>query len=466
MVDVGAKPPMRRRAVARGRVRMAAATAERLRTLPKGDALTVARIAGIQAAKRTSDLIPLCHPLPLTVVEVDLAVDAEGVAIEAAAETTAQTGVEMEALTAVGRRRPDRLRHGEGGRQGDVDRRDRRSSRRRRSPCDAPSSGAAPMSAVAAPLPVRLARLVRLEHTVFALPFAYVGALLATDGWPGLGPMAWITVAMVGARTLAMGLNRLVDAEIDARNPRTEGRELPAGALHARPGRRAVPARSGRLPGRRLPARTRSCAGCGRSRSCMFVVYPYLKRVTWLCHLWLGASLGLAPVGAWVAITGELPWQAWALGGAVCLWVAGFDLFYALFDREHDLAVGLHSWATRFGVRGVFRGARAMHAGSVALLVARRRGSPRRRVVLARRGGRRRAARLRAPDRPTRRSPAARRRVLHRQRRPLDRVRRVRGPRHAPLSRRTSGTIPAHMRHSFGDSVASGHRGCPWGWLS
>ena len=101
MVDVGAKPPMRRRAVARGRVRMAAATAERLRTLPKGDALTVARIAGIQAAKRTSDLIPLCHPLPLTVVEVDLAVDAEGVAIEAAAETTAQTGVEMEALTAV-----------------------------------------------------------------------------------------------------------------------------------------------------------------------------------------------------------------------------------------------------------------------------------------------------------------------------------------------------------------------------
>ena len=101
MVDVGAKPTTRRRAVARGRVRMAAATAERLRTLPKGDALTVARIAGIQAAKRTSDLIPLCHPLALTVVVVDLAVDAEGVAIEAAAETTAQTGVEMEALTAV-----------------------------------------------------------------------------------------------------------------------------------------------------------------------------------------------------------------------------------------------------------------------------------------------------------------------------------------------------------------------------
>jgi cyclic pyranopterin monophosphate synthase len=101
MVDVGAKPLSRRRAVARGRIRMAAETAERLRTLPKGDALTVARIAGIQAAKRTSELIPLCHPLPLSVVQVELTVDADGVAIKATVETTAQTGVEMEALTAV-----------------------------------------------------------------------------------------------------------------------------------------------------------------------------------------------------------------------------------------------------------------------------------------------------------------------------------------------------------------------------
>jgi cyclic pyranopterin phosphate synthase len=101
MVDVGAKPLSRRRAVARGRVRMASTTASRLHALPKGDALTVARIAGIQAAKRTGELIPLCHPLPLTVVEVDLVVDDHGVAIEAAAETTARTGVEMEALTAV-----------------------------------------------------------------------------------------------------------------------------------------------------------------------------------------------------------------------------------------------------------------------------------------------------------------------------------------------------------------------------
>ena len=109
----------------------------------------------------------------------------------------------------------------------------------------------------------------------------------------------------------------------------------------------------------------------------LFVVYPYLKRVTWLCHLWLGASLGLAPVGAWVAVTGELPWQAWALGGAVCLWVAGFDLFYALFDREHDLAVGLHSWATRFGVARRVRGRAgdACRLGRCCSRVGRRSGS-------------------------------------------------------------------------------------------
>jgi len=216
---------------------------------------------------------------------------------------------------------------------------------------------------------VRLARLVRLEHTVFALPFAYVGALLAVDAWPGLASMAWITIAMIGARTLAMGLNRLIDAEIDARNPRTAGRELPSGAL--------TPAQVAALCGLALSVYLVAVfqlepivRWLWPIPVAFFVVYPYLKRVTWLCHLWLGASLGLAPVGAWVAVTGDLPWRAWALGAAVCLWVAGFDLFYALFDREHDLAAGLHSWATRFGVRGVFAGARVMHAGSVALLAA------------------------------------------------------------------------------------------------
>ncbi|HEY2936112.1 MAG TPA: UbiA family prenyltransferase, partial [Gaiellaceae bacterium] len=101
-----------------------------------------------------------------------------------------------------------------------------------------------------------------------------------------------------------------------------------------------------------------------------FVIYPYLKRFTWLSHLWLGAVDGLAPVGAWVAITGRLPWPAWALGGAVALWIAGFDLFYSLFDRDVDREQRLHSWATRFGVTGVFAGARAFHLATVGLLAA------------------------------------------------------------------------------------------------
>ena len=225
------------------------------------------------------------------------------------------------------------------------------------------------MTVATVAFPRRLASLVRIEHTVFALPFAYVGAFLAVDGWPGLASMTWVTVAMVGARTLAMSLNRLVDAEVDARNPRTASRELPSGAL----------------------TRAQVFGLCVASLAvflvavsqldpivrwlwpipvAMFVVYPYLKRMTSLCHVWLGACLGLAPVGAWLAVSGVAPWEAWAIGAAVMLWVAGFDLFYSLFDLEHDRAEGLHSWAVRFGERGVFMGARAFHAGSVLLLAA------------------------------------------------------------------------------------------------
>lgn len=225
------------------------------------------------------------------------------------------------------------------------------------------------MIASATRYPRRFASLVKIEHTVFALPFAYVGALLAVDGVPSGHDLLWITVAMVGARSLAMGLNRLIDAQIDAANPRTEQRELPRGMLVAWQvalfclGSLAVflvavwqldPVVRWLWP---IPV-----VG--------FVVYPYLKRVTWLSHLWLGAVDGLAPVGAWVAITGELPWEAWLLGGAVACWVAGFDLFYSLLDMDFDRRTGLHSWATRFGERATFRGARALHAATVALLVA------------------------------------------------------------------------------------------------
>jgi 4-hydroxybenzoate polyprenyltransferase len=168
---------------------------------------------------------------------------------------------------------------------------------------------------------------------------------------------------------LAMALNRLIDAELDARNPRTASREIPAGIL----------------------SRPQVWALCGTALAlylvaafqldpivrwlwpipvAMFVIYPYLKRITWLCHLWLGACTGLAPLGAWLAVTGSAPWEAWALFAAQALWVAGFDLFYSLFDLAHDQAAGLRSWATRFGERGVFMGARVFHLTAVLLLAA------------------------------------------------------------------------------------------------
>ncbi len=225
------------------------------------------------------------------------------------------------------------------------------------------------MTTAAAPLPRRFASLVRIEHTVFALPFAYVGAFLAAGDWPGLHDMAWITVAMVGARTVAMALNRLVDAELDARNPRTAARELPSGALT----RRQVILLTVAALVVFLVAVFQLdpiVRWLWPVPVAMFFVYPYLKRFTWLSHVWLGVCLGLAPVGAWLAVTGTAPWEAWAIGAAVLLWVAGFDLFYSLYDAEHDRLAGLHSWAVRFGVRGVFVGARAFHVGTVALLAA------------------------------------------------------------------------------------------------
>jgi 4-hydroxybenzoate polyprenyltransferase len=212
-------------------------------------------------------------------------------------------------------------------------------------------------------------RLVKFEHTIFALPFAYVGAFLAVNGIPSAHDLLWITLAMVGARSLAMALNRLIDARIDAANPRTASRELPSGALT----KSAVFAfclaslALYAVAALQLDPLVRYLAPIP---VIAFVVYPYLKRFTWTCHLWLGAVDGLAPVGAWVAIKGTLPWQAWALGAAVAAWVAGFDLFYSLFDVEIDRKQGLHSWATRFGERGAFAGARALHLLTIGLLVA------------------------------------------------------------------------------------------------
>jgi 4-hydroxybenzoate polyprenyltransferase len=223
--------------------------------------------------------------------------------------------------------------------------------------------------------PKLFASLVKLEHTIFALPFAYIGAFLAVDGVPSAHDLVWITLAMVGARSLAMALNRLIDARIDARNPRTAGRELPRGAL---------------LPWQVVLFSLGSLAlflvavyqlepivrYLWPIPVAAFVAYPYLKRITWSCHLWLGVVDGLAPIGAWAAITNEIPWQACVLGAAVAAWIAGFDILYALFDLDIDREQRLHSIPSRFGVTAAFWIARVLHVATVALLVLAGTGLP------------------------------------------------------------------------------------------
>jgi 4-hydroxybenzoate polyprenyltransferase len=214
----------------------------------------------------------------------------------------------------------------------------------------------------------RFVSLVKLEHTVFALPYAYTGAILALGQVPSASQLFWITVAMVGARSLAMALNRLIDAAIDARNPRTARREIPAGLL-SRTNVAAFAAGSlivFLVAVWQLAPITRwlwpiPVAG--------FVIYPYLKRVTWLCHPFLGIVDGLAPVGGWVAVTNHVTGTPFLLGGAVALWIGGFDIIYATMDIEIDRAQGLHSIPRRFGIATALRITRVAHFASVVLLV-------------------------------------------------------------------------------------------------
>jgi 4-hydroxybenzoate polyprenyltransferase len=214
----------------------------------------------------------------------------------------------------------------------------------------------------------RFVSLVKLEHTVFALPYAYTGAILALGRVPSARQMVWITVAMVGARSLAMALNRVIDATIDARNPRTARREIPAGLLSRT---NVIAFAAGSLivflvAVWQLAPVTRMLwpipvAG--------FVAYPYLKRFTWLCHAFLGAVDGLAPVGGWVAVTNHVSGTPFLLGGAVALWIGGFDIIYATMDLEIDRGQGLHSIPRRFGIATALRITRAAHLASVVLLV-------------------------------------------------------------------------------------------------
>lgn len=223
-----------------------------------------------------------------------------------------------------------------------------------------------------APLIRRLTSLVKLEHTLFALPFAYVGVLLAyrsAKDLPGWEELLWITLAMVGARSLAMGINRVVDREIDARNPRTACRELPSGRLTLWQVIVFCIASLALLvlSAFQLAAIVRWLWPIPVAA---FVVYPYLKRVTWLCHFWLGLTIGLAPLAAWLAVGRSLSLAPLALWIGVAGWIAGFDLLYGLFDLQVDREQGLHSFAVRFGVAATFWATRALHLVTVLALAA------------------------------------------------------------------------------------------------
>ncbi|MCX6411036.1 MAG: putative 4-hydroxybenzoate polyprenyltransferase, partial [Actinobacteria bacterium] len=223
-------------------------------------------------------------------------------------------------------------------------------------------------SATVPSLPRRLANLVRLEHSLFALPYAVVGALLAADGLPPIVELLWVGVAMVAARTLAMGLNRLIDAEVDARNPRTAKREIPAGLVS-----------KGQVVGLCVVSLAVLLLACWNLAPMTrwlwpfvvvpFLIYPYMKRFTWACHLWLGLCIGLAPVAAYVAIADALPLAAFWLLGVVGFWIAGFDIIYATMDVEHDLEEGIHSAPADFGVGRALWFARVLHLLSIVSMV-------------------------------------------------------------------------------------------------
>lgn len=213
-----------------------------------------------------------------------------------------------------------------------------------------------------------LFRLVRFSHTIFALPFAIAGALLAEHSVPAADRLLWIAVAMVGARTMAMALNRIVDARIDALNPRTADREIPAGTVssaHAG-GVAAVGMVALLVAVSQLPPITWYLWPVPVA---LFVLYPYAKRFTWACHLILGITIGLAPLGAWIAVTGSFALGGVLLAIAVALWIAGFDVIYALMDVAFDREQGLHSIPARFGATRALLIARAFHLGTVATLL-------------------------------------------------------------------------------------------------
>lgn len=214
-----------------------------------------------------------------------------------------------------------------------------------------------------------LLEMIKFEHSVFALPFALMGAFLAVRGVPGFAVLFWLIMAMVWARTAAMGFNRIVDRRFDAANPRTADRAIPAGLVK--------PAEAWTLV---LAASALFFFSCAMLNPLALLIsplalgltfiYSLTKRFTWLCHLVLGVALALSPLGGWVAATGTLAGFPWLLSLGVLLWVAGFDTVYACLDAEFDRDAGLYSLPSRFGPRLAFRLAVLFHVLAFICFVA------------------------------------------------------------------------------------------------
>lgn len=213
------------------------------------------------------------------------------------------------------------------------------------------------------------AEMIKFEHTIFALPFAYLGAFLAAGGVPSFSQFFWITLAMVGARTAAMSLNRIIDRHIDARNPRTASRAIPRGLLSV--SEVWVYAMLSFLLLWYAAAQLNTlCVKLMPIAVFFLVIYSYTKRFTWLCHIVLGIAIGLAPLGAWVAIKGAIDIPGVLLGLAVATWIAGFDIIYACQDYDFDRRHGIYSIPSRFGLNKALLFARGLHLLTVLFLIA------------------------------------------------------------------------------------------------
>ena len=211
--------------------------------------------------------------------------------------------------------------------------------------------------------------MIKFEHSVFALPFALTGAMLAARGLPSAWQLFWIVVAMVGARSAAMSFNRITDLRLDAANPRTATRALPARLLSVRFAAVFTAVSAGLLV---LAAYQLNplCFQLSPVALVLLFLYSYTKRFTWLTHLMLGLCLGLAPAAAWIAVRGSLDWPILLLSAAVALWVAGFDIIYACQDLEFDRQASLFSLPQRLGIRRALQVSGLLHLLMLGLLVA------------------------------------------------------------------------------------------------